>query len=198
MIALAAVLFASVKLAHVFTTGHESRYEVSVSLTRDRVDMAGQVLLKALDDKGLHNAQVSNLEIVERGHKETESFSVPKLQLDDMGLGGNFDYEEEKLPLVVALVAGYLPGASIEKGSKFEVSDRLQTFFVIGSGKLIDADAKKATIQYEINLNPNGGEPGVLSVASVFDLATGDLISAKGKLDIEGASGPVSIKRISK
>lgn len=189
----------SVKLTHTYTKGHEVTYTVSVALTRDKVEMSGDVTFRTLDDAGTHRVSAPDITVTERNDKEKASFTIPKLVLDEKGLGGRFTYTERRMPFIVAMVGSYLPNDAIKAGEKFDVSGRYQSFFVLGSGKLMEIGAKNgkqlATIQYEIQLNPNGGEPGVLSVKSVFEVATGELVSSEGKLDIEGATGAVSVKR---
>jgi hypothetical protein len=189
---------APVKLAHTYVVDQSVTYSFDLNI-HDEMSFVGDITFKTLDSKGNHQVSAPDIKVKMGGNEEKRDYKSDKVLLDSHGLAGSYEFNDTDIPFIVSTLCGYLPNKEVTKDAKFTFEDKFENYSLKGTGTLLELaekDSKQtATIDYEIHVSPSAESEGILRIKSTFDVATGQLISCKGKVEIEGQESNVTVKR---
>lgn len=199
---LATVLVAQppVKLSHSYVKDQKVTYALSLNIADQGLEISGDLTFTTKDDKGNHEAKSPGVAIKKDGAEVSKSeLTVDKLPLDSKGLAPNYEFNDTGIAIIIANICGYLPDKEIAEGGSFDVNEKKENYTIQGNGKLLsieEKDGKKlAKIELKLDVAPTSENPGHLVVESVFDVATGQLVSSKGTVDIDNGKVDIKIER---
>lgn len=192
---------APVKLAHTYVKDQKTVYAMELKFPEGMGQITADIIFVTLDTDGNHSISVPKLTMAAGGEETTKTYESAKTKFDDKGLTEELEFDETGVAVILPSVMSYLPAASIEKDKEFEVKEKREKYTLEGKGKLIELAEKDGkqlvTIEYKLTLQPSGkDEPGVLTFTSIFEVATGQLVSSKGTAEIgQTPSTPISVVR---
>lgn len=199
---LATVLVAQqpVKLSHTYVKDQKVTYALTITDSNQGLEITSDLTFTTKDDKGTHEAKSPAVVIKKDGAEvASNELTVEKLTLDSKGLAPTYEFNDTGIAIIIANLCAYMPDKEVAEGATFDVNEKKENYTVQGNGKLLsigEKDGKKlATVELKLDVAPTSENPGHLVVKSVFDIATGQLVSSKGTVEIDSGKIEVSITR---
>jgi len=199
---LATTLIAAepVKLTHTYVKDTKSAYALELKLEGADGRISGDVTFTALDSSGSHSMSCPSMKMAMFGSEQSIDASLDKLTLDSKGLAKSLTFDERGIAVIIPTIFGFLPDAAVEVGKSFDIKEKRDDYSLSGSGKLLEViekdGVKTAVIEYKMSVEPaSEAEPGTFAFTSTFDVATGQLISSKGKVDVGANKTEVTLKK---
>jgi hypothetical protein len=192
---------APTKLAHTYVKDQKSVYALEVKLPDEVGQITAEITFVDLDTEGNRSISAPKIILSANGGETTNNLESPKTKFDERGLTNNLEFNDTGIAVIIPSILSYLPATSVEKDKEFQIKEKRENYTLDGTGKLIDLTEKDgkqlATIEYKLSLKPTEeAEPGVFAFKSVFEIATGQLVSSQGTVEIgPGQSMPIIIKR---
>lgn len=189
-----------VKLSHTYVKDQKVTYALTLNIPDQGLEISSDLTFTTKDDKGTHEAKSPAVVIKKDGAEvASNELTIDKLALDPKGLAPTYEFNDTGIAIIIANMCAYMPDKEVAEGATFAVSEKKENYTVEGNGKLLsieEKDGKKlATVELTLDVAPTSEKPGHLVVKSVFDLATGQLVSSKGTVDIENGKVEITIKR---
>jgi hypothetical protein len=201
----------SAKLQHVYKSGDADLWSFVATLNDagggEHLSIEGQVALKTLaepkDAKVDIEFSMPKLKVssggADTGAAAPDAF---KTKLDKNGFSGDIEVKDESWIFVLLCVSSYLPSNDVEVGKDFNISASGAEVSISGKGTLseiVTEEGKKvAVVKLKVNVTPKSDEPGEVSVISRFDLETGKLLRAEGKLTVSEGTATFNVKKVAK